>query len=694
MTSTHQYRGLPKDKMEELLSNFLIESWSYSKVSSFARNEKAFEMIYIYRKETRRGASEVAGTGYHSALSCYFLEKKNGRELDVVEMDKVAFKDVDEVQAHRWKIQKTTPTIEDCRQKANDTSVSLIRNFLAERSVYERELKNIIEIELYCNEFLTINGVDIPLQCHGVIDLAIETIDGKIVIIDHKSKASFTDIVELKLLIGKQAITYVKLFEEKTGITVDEVWFIENKISKNRDGSPQLNCFKIAMDYDTRRLYEALLYEPLKRMLEAVSDPNHVYVINDSDNFIDTAELHEFWMETLIAEVEDFNIPEKKKDLVAKRLKKIRDASLYPIDPKVIKEFRKNAAEFIPYDLSNKDMTKEEKIEHTLKILGLSARVAHKFDGYSSDTFLVEISSGTNLASIFKYKLDIANALSVPSVRIPKDLFIHHGKSFIAVEASKTRERDLNYDRQYLIERKIPIGLDNFNVPAYWDLNNPSTPHALICGSTGSGKSVCIRSIIEYVKELGDTKIIIFDPKYEFLSYRQGAVDVYNEIERIEDIMEGLVKQMNDLVKAGKTTNTMLVFDEFADAVSNARSGAKLDVYQMVKIGEKKDGTDKMERRKVDTKKSLEENLRILLQKGRSVGYRIVAATQRASTKVITGDAKVNFPVQICFKVPKEVDSKVILDEAGAESLAGKGDGLLRTPEYPGIIRFQAFFKN
>ena len=85
--------------------------------------------------------------------------------------------------------------------------------------------------------------------------------------------------------------------------------------------------------------------------------------------------------------------------------------------------------------------------------------------------------------------------------------------------------------------------------------------------------------------------------------------------------------------------------------------------------------------------------VRIVLQKGRSSGYRIVAATQRASVKVITGDAKVNFPVLVCFKVPKEVDSKVVLDEAGAESLAGKGDGLIKSPQYNGIVRFQAFYK-
>ena len=95
----------------------------------------------------------------------------------------------------------------------------------------------------------------------------------------------------------------------------------------------------------------------------------------------------------------------------------------------------------------------------------------------------------------------------------------------------------------------------------------------------------------------------------------------------------------------------------------------------------------------VGKEKSLEENLKILLQKGRSSGFRIIAGTQRASTKVITGDAKVNFPVQLCFRVPKEVDSKVVLDESGAEALQGKGDGLLKSPEYPDIIRLQAFYK-
>lgn len=86
-----------------------------------------------------------------------------------------------------------------------------------------------------------------------------------------------------------------QIFESKTGLKVDEVWFVENKDSKNKDGSPQLKKFKIILTEDTRKLYEAILYEPLKRMIEAVSDPDYVYMINDNDNFIDKAEIYAFW---------------------------------------------------------------------------------------------------------------------------------------------------------------------------------------------------------------------------------------------------------------------------------------------------------------------------------------------------------------------------------------------------------------
>jgi DNA segregation ATPase FtsK/SpoIIIE, S-DNA-T family len=302
------------------------------------------------------------------------------------------------------------------------------------------------------------------------------------------------------------------------------------------------------------------------------------------------------------------------------------------------------------------------------------------------------VSAGVKIASIHSYKLDIANALDVSTVRITKDLVVYDGKSYLSIEFAKKREHDLIFNKDDLKGLKIPLGKDNYHNVIQWDLENHSTPHVLICGATGSGKSVCIRSIIEYGKAAGIRRIVIFDPKYEFAKYSGRGIEVMNDIGDIEDGMKREIEHMNALVREGRTEKTLIVFDEFADALAQSRSGTELRVYENVLVGRYASGMPKTKREHVDTEKSLEENLRILLQKGRSSGFRVVAATQRASVKVITGDAKVNFPVQICFRVPKEADSRVVLDEPGAEGLAGMGDGLIKSPEYKDTTRFQAYY--
>jgi DNA segregation ATPase FtsK/SpoIIIE-like protein len=327
-----------------------------------------------------------------------------------------------------------------------------------------------------------------------------------------------------------------------------------------------------------------------------------------------------------------------------------------------------------------------------LRSFGTTIRVAHKFSGYSSNTFLLEFSAGVKISSIYNHRLDIANALDVANVRIGQDLTVYEGKSYLGIDFAKKREASLYFNPDELKGRKIPLGKDNFENTIVWDLDNHSTPHMLVCGATGSGKSVCIRSIIEYGKLAGMDRIVVLDPKFEFAGLQGNGVEVFNSIEDIEEVMKRLVSYMNRLTEEGKKAKIMVVFDEFADAVANSRSGNDLKVYAMAQVGNYADGRPKMDRRHVDTEKSLEENLRILLQKGRSIGFRVVAATQRASVKVITGDAKVNFPVQVCFRVPKEADSRVVLDEPGAEGLAGMGDGLIKSPEYKDTVRFQAYY--
>src|SRR5690349_4736629 len=111
MRQPHKYRDISREEIDELFSNYLLESWSYSKVDSFARNEKAFEMSYIYRQRGKSSASEVAGTAYHSALKHYFKQLKDGVIIDLAELQTIAYNHIDEIEPHKWKIQKTTPSI-------------------------------------------------------------------------------------------------------------------------------------------------------------------------------------------------------------------------------------------------------------------------------------------------------------------------------------------------------------------------------------------------------------------------------------------------------------------------------------------------------------------------------------------------------------------------------------------------------
>lgn len=689
-----KYEGYTREQLEAHLANYLVDSWSYSSVSQFARNEKEFERAYIYCEKSRSSSTAVAGSAYHAALELYFRSMMDGRPIpDVIALQQAAYDYIDSFPGNLWKLQKTTPTVDDSKQKAYATVNALIDNFLKESDVYLHDIKEVLFVEEKWEEWLTVNGVEIPIPCHLRIDVGFLLKNGKRVICDHKSVTQYTAEDEVSLTRGKQAITYFLADRKRNGFDTDEVWFVENKASKNQDKGPQLRKHIIAMDADTQRLYESMLYEPLRRMIQAVSDPDYVYTVNDSDNLSDKGELYSFWTRTMIAEVDDFqHIPDNKKDLIAKRIRKVRDSSLAMISPKVITAFRKKAASFIQFDYSNTNMTNSEKIEHVLRNFGIGVQVYKEIEGYSSNTYLLQVSSGIKISSVQKYAMDIANALDVSSVRISPVLEIYEGKSYLSIESNHPRTKNLEWDAKYLEGMKIPLGVDNYGRTIVWDLENNATPHMLDCGGTGSGKSVLIKSTIAYAELIKGIQIIIFDPKNEF-GYLSGKHEVISDIEDIEVRMRELVKEMQDL-KGAFGGYKLIIFDEFADAYASSKSGKELDIKEEKIVGYYADGSPKTKMEVVGRYKTLEENLKMILQKGRSLGYRVLAATQRASTKVISGDAKVNLPVLVCFRVQYDIDSRVVLGENGAETLTGKGDGLIKSPEYlDRTVRFQGFFK-
>ncbi len=697
------------EKLENHLAQFIVGSWSFSKVQTFSRNPKIFEMENIYGYRSRSSASSVAGNAYHKALEYYFAMLKNCEELpDLVLLEQIAFEYIENLDANYWKIQKTTPSVADCIISANKTVSSLLQNFLKDITVYVDDIEEVLEIEFYGKDvYVTVNGVDIPIPLAFRTDLIVRTTSGKIVIIDHKSKGQYTNEADIKLTAGKQAVTYIIGYETLSGTIVDEVWFIENKYTQNRDKSPQLVKFVLEFDKDAKRYYEAMLYESLRGMIQAVNDPDYVYIMNDSDSFIDLAEMYEFWHKTLTLEVEDFNIDPSKKELIKNRLKKIKDSSIKTINPKVLKQFREQASEFIQYDYSNKNMTQEEKIEHVLRGFGTVVKVAKVFNGYSSNTLLLEAGAGTKLSSIASHKLDLANALDVSSVRVGQSLKVLENKAYLPIEVSKKRERDLLFDKKDLVGTKIPIGKDNFENVIIWDYNNQSTPHVVVCGGSGSGKSVEVRSMIEYGLLSGVDQIEVFDLKNEFSDLKESKkISIFREIEDIEKRAKELVDLMNERIKLKISKPIFVIVEEFADLYLMMSKGKSLDIIEEVQDGfyaPKKmkgpfgdymsDPMPKMKMKAVGRKNTVEENIQSLLQKGRSSGFHLIMATQRADAKTISGSAKVNLTVQICFRVQKATDSIVVLDEPGAESLAGGGDFLLKSPEYQEVVRGQAYWK-
>ena len=416
----NKYLKYTPEQMEEHLSGYLVNSWSYSGVQCFARNEKAFEMQYIYCEHDKKSISSIAGSAYHEALKEFFSIWKPGVQPEFVALTAVAYGYLDEVPANDWKTTDKFPTAEAAKAEATSKVNNLLKYFCEEVGTYTGDIAEVLHVETRFEEWVTVNGVDIPLPLHAVIDMVVRLKDGRVVIIDHKSKSKYTEGDEVALVHGQQAMTYVEAYETANPTEeVSEVWFVEAKESKNKDGSAQLRKHVISIDRNSRMLYEALLYEPLKRMCEAVSNPDYVYMINTSDNFIDKAVLYDFWARTMIAEVDDFpTVPDSKKELIRKRTAKIKDSSRININPKIITKFRTEAASFIRIDYSNCDMTKQEKIEHVLRSHNINVQVAHTIDGFSCDTYLLDVAPGVTIVSIFSHRMDIAYALDVPLVRI------------------------------------------------------------------------------------------------------------------------------------------------------------------------------------------------------------------------------------------------------------------------------------
>ena len=323
---------------------------------------------------------------------------------------------------------------------------------------------------------------------------------------------------------------------------------------------------------------------------------------------------------------------------------------------------------------SNESKIEEETLEKILLDFGVEGKIKKISHGPVVTLYEFEPAPGVKVSKIINLSEDIARNTSSESTRMA----IIPGSNTIGIELPKpTRENvylseiisDVGFKKKDI---KLPIALGKSisGTPITGDLS--SMPHLLIAGTTGSGKSVCINTIILsllYKHSPDKCKFILIDPKMLELSTYEGIphllCPVITEAKKAASVLGWVVKEMENRYKLMTRVGVRNI-DGYNDK-------NKVSMPYIVVI------VDEMSDLMLVAGKEIENYIQKLSQMARAAGIHIIMATQRPSVDVITGTIKANFPTRISFQVTSKIDSRTILGEQGAEQLLGKGDMLYMT---------------
>ena len=346
-------------------------------------------------------------------------------------------------------------------------------------------------------------------------------------------------------------------------------------------------------------------------------------------------------------------------------------------------------------------------LKNTLVQFNVNAEVVEIERGPVIAMYELELAPGTKVGKVVSLSDDLAIALKAPSVRVVAPL---PGKSSIGLEVPNTKRKTVML-RELLetsddIRKKMAIplliGKDAAGNPLISDL--ASMPHLLIAGTTGSGKSVCLNSIILsilFLRHPTDVQLLLVDPKMvEFSLFREIPhliSPVVTDMKKAAAVLEWAVNKMEEryalLASVGvKHINAYnrLGTSEIRKRL-NPEGDANLDDVQfylphIVVV------VDELADLMMVASKEVEASVIRLSQKSRAVGIHLILATQRPSVDVITGLIKSNLSSRISFYVASKVDSRTILDQNGAEKLLGSGDMLFLPPGTSKLVRAQGSY--
>jgi S-DNA-T family DNA segregation ATPase FtsK/SpoIIIE len=343
-------------------------------------------------------------------------------------------------------------------------------------------------------------------------------------------------------------------------------------------------------------------------------------------------------------------------------------------------------------------------LQQTLGDFNVNARVEGYMTGPVITLFEVSLEPGVKVAAISNLATDIARALAVPAVRVVPPRF---GKDTVGIEVPNL-EKELVRIKELMNLR--PDAVDTMALPLYLGkdasgdaivMDLAKCPHMLIAGTTGSGKSVCINTIVMSIllnRTPEDVRFILVDPKmvelaaFEHLPHL--LCPMINDMRKAEGILEWAVVKMEhryELLKEAGVKN-LAEFNKLGKEEIYSRFGVEDEEEQaktVTHLARHVIIIDELADMMMTSSKEVEEYIIRIAQKARAVGIHLVLSTQRPSANVVTGLIKSNMPCRISFRVASGQESRIVLDHKGAEVLLGQGDMLVLQPGTSNLIRAQ-----
>jgi S-DNA-T family DNA segregation ATPase FtsK/SpoIIIE len=431
----------------------------------------------------------------------------------------------------------------------------------------------------------------------------------------------------------------------------------------------------------------------------------HAESISDADSPDATATV----VEPAVAEEEKAKPPEKPAPMLLPIKRKA--TATWPTD---LSHFELPPLSLLPdgepIDRSRHEKLIQEKariLEQTLQDFKVDARVVHIDTGPVITIYELDLAAGVKVSAITSLSNDIARVLRAPAVRVVAPI---PGKNTVGVEApnmnkGRVRLKELIIDAQDRVGKMalpLYLGKDASGNALVDDLT--AMPHLLIAGTTGSGKSVCINSIIMsllMMQRPDHVKMILVDPKMvemaAFAEIPHLMSPIITDMGQASLVLDWAATKMDEryemLAEAGVRHLTAYnrltkeeLYEKFGATSDEEKAKIPLHMPYIVII------IDEMADLMMLAGKEVEFYLSRLAQKSRAVGIHIIVATQRPQANVVTGLIKSNLPCRVAFRVASRMDSRIVLDQNGAEVLMGQGDMLFLPPGSAKLIRSQGCY--